>query len=603
VHVLRSRPALDAVAALIRNLPAGSTVALGSRREPALRLARLRSEGRLLEIGADELAFTRREANAVVREAGLGVPEARIAELERQTEGWPAGLYLAALSLRLGADPTEFGGDDRFVADFLQTEHLDGLTPVELRFVLRTSVLERMSAELCDAVLERSDSGRRLEALERSNLFLVPLDRHRSWYRYRRLFRECLLAELQRREPDLVPALNRRAADWCDAHGLPDAAVDYAAAAGDADRVAALVARLGLPAYHAGRIAPIERALRLLDDDPSLERHADACVVGSWLHAVRGRPLDAQRWADLAEGAAGRGRGIEPQLALLRAVRCRDGAERMLADATAAVDKLGSGSPWRPTALFVLGAAHLLAGDPDRADAGFSDAVEAAESARAPGLQAVALSERSLLAGARGAQVDAEAFALQVRTAAGGRQLGPSVTSAMELAAAARVALRRGDRDAGRADLARADRLRPLLTHAIPWLSVQTRLELARAHLVLADTAAARSLLLEVDEVLRRRPGLGVLVDEAAELRRQVHALDEPAGRWASSLTAAELRLLPLLATHLSFQEIGEQLFVSRNTVKTQAISVYRKFGVSNRSGAIERAVALGLVEAPTPRV
>jgi LuxR family maltose regulon positive regulatory protein len=597
-HVLRSRGALDTVNALIGSLPAGSTIALASRREPAVRLARLRSDGRLLELGADELAFTRREANAALRGAGLAVPEARIAELERQTEGWPAGLYLAALSLGVGTDPDEFGGDDRFVSDFLQAEHLSGLAPGELRFLLRTSVLERMNAELCDAVLERTDSGRRLGALERAGLFLVPLDRHRAWYRYRRLFRECLQAELMRREPDLVPELNRRAADWCDAHGLPEAAVDYAAAAGDADRVAALVARLALPAYHAGRIAPIERALRLLDEDPSLERHPDACVVGSWIHAVRGRALDAQRWADAAEAAAA---PTEPQLALLRAIRCREGAERMLADATTAVRGLVNGSLWRPVALFVLGAAHLLAGDPDRADTTFADAVEAAEAARAPGLQAVALSERSLLAGARGAHVDAEAHTLQARAAAGGRQLGPSVTSAIELAAAARVALRSGDREACRADLARADRLRPLLTHAIPWLSVQTRLELARAQLVLAETGSARSLLVEVDEILRRRPGLGVLVEEAAELRRQVHALDEPAGRWASSLTAAELRLLPLLATHLSFQEIGEQLFVSRNTVKTQAISVYRKFGVSNRSGAIERAVALGLVEPPAP--
>ncbi|HEY1366466.1 MAG TPA: LuxR C-terminal-related transcriptional regulator [Gaiellaceae bacterium] len=596
--VLRSRPALDTVNALIRDLPAGSTIALASRREPAIRLARLRSEGRLLELGADELAFTRREAHAALRGAGLALAEARVAELERQTEGWPAGLYLAALSLGLGTDPDEFGGDDRFVADFLQAEHLGSLPAADLRFLLRTSVLERMNAELCDAVLERTDSGRRLEALERAGLFLVPLDRHRAWYRYRRPFRECLQAELKRREPDAVPELNRRAADWCDAHGLHEAAVDYAAAAGDADRVAALVARLALPAYHAGRIASIERALRLLDDDPCLERQPDACVVGSWIHAVRGRALDAQRWADAAEAA---GTPAEPQLALLRAIRSREGAEQMLADATAAVRGLGNGTLWRPTALFALGAAHLLAGDTDRADTSFADAVEAAEAARAPGLQAVALSERSLLAGARGAHADAEAHTLQARAAAGGRQLGPSVTSAIELAAAARVALRRGDREACRADLARADRLRPLLTYAIPWLSVQTRLELARAQLVLAETEAARSLLVEVDEILRRRPGLGVLVDEAAELRRQVHALDEPAGRWASSLTAAELRLLPLLATHLSFQEIGEQLFVSRNTVKTQAISVYRKFGVSNRSGAIERAVALGLVEPQAP--
>ena len=132
----------------------------------------------------------------------------------------------------------------------------------------------------------------------------------------------------------------------------------------------------------------------------------------------------------------------------------------------------------------------------------------------------------------------------------------------------------------------------------VPWLSVQVGIELARTQLTLADVTAARSLLLEIDGILRLRPELGRLVDDAAVLRTQIRALEEPDGRWASSLTSAELRLLPLLATHLSFREIGDRLFVSRNTVKTQAISVYRKFGVSSRSDAIERAVELGLVDA-----
>jgi LuxR family maltose regulon positive regulatory protein len=169
---------------------------------------------------------------------------------------------------------------------------------------------------------------------------------------------------------------------------------------------------------------------------------------------------------------------------------------------------------------------------------------------------------------------------------------------ALELAASARAALHRGDRERAESEIAHANRLRPLLTHAVPWLSAQVGIELARTQLTLADVAAARSLLLEIDGILRLRPELGRLVDDAAVLRTQIRALEEPDGRWASSLTSAELRLLPLLATHLSFREIGDRLFVSRNTVKTQAISVYRKFGVSSRSEAIERAAELGLVDA-----
>jgi len=277
----------------------------------------------------------------------------------------------------------------------------------------------------------------------------------------------------------------------------------------------------------------------------------------------------------------------------------------MLDDAAAACDGLEPGDRWRPTALLALGVAQLLAGDERQADATLVEAVEAAAAAGASDMQIAALSERSLLASARGAHADADALVRDAAAVAGATRLGASVTRALELVTAARAALHRGDRDAAVGEIAHANRLRPLLTHAVPWLSVQVGIELARAHLALADVDAARALVHELDDVLRARPQLGTLVTETAVLRTQICALEEPDGRWASSLTSAELRLLPLLATHLSFREIGERLFVSRNTVKTQAISVYRKFGVSSRSEAIARAADLGLVAAsavPGPR-
>ena len=257
-----------------------------------------------------------------------------------------------------------------------------------------------------------------------------------------------------------------------------------------------------------------------------------------------------------------------------------------------------AGSLWRPTALLALGVAQRLAGDEKRADATLIRAVESAAAAGASDTQIAALSERSLLASARGAHADADALVRDATAVAGATRLGASVTRALELATAARAALYRGDRETAVGEIAHANRLRPLLTHAVPWLSVQAGIELARAHLALADVDAARALLHEIDDVLRVRPHLGALVDETALLRSQICALEEPDGRWAQSLTSAGLRLLPLLATHLSFREIGERLFVSRNTVKTQAISVYRKFGVSSRSEAIARAVELGLMAA-----
>jgi LuxR family maltose regulon positive regulatory protein len=595
VDVLEGDEALEVVAALADDVPDGSTLALAARSEPRLPLARLRAEGRLLELGPDDLALTRKEAQTLLRHAGVLLPEPEVAELERRTEGWPAGLYLAALSLRSGGDPWTFSGDDRYVADYLRAEHLTPLRPTVRSFLMRTSVLERMNPAICDAVLERTDSARRLDAFERSSLLVVPLDRNRSAYRYRRLVRDFLRSELERRHPELVSVLNRRAADWCEANGAPETAVDYAAAAGDLDHVAHLVARLALPAYQEGRIVMVERWLRLLNELPALDRHPDLCLIGAWVHALRGRAPDSQRWADAAK------RGLtadDPRRRLLHALRCSEGTERMLDDAAAAYDAVPPGGVWEPTALVALGVAHHLAGDDDRADATLSRAVEAAAAAGAVDTQIAALSERSLLAAARGAHADADAFAAEASATADSRRLGASVTRALELAASARAALHRGDRERAESEIAHAHRLRPLLTHAVPWLSVQVGIELARTQLTLADVAAARSLLLEIDGILRLRPELGRLVDDAAVLRSQIRALDEPDGRWASSLTSAELRLLPLLATHLSFREIGDRLFVSRNTVKTQAISVYRKFGVSSRSEAIERAAELGLVDA-----
>jgi LuxR family transcriptional regulator, maltose regulon positive regulatory protein len=177
--------------------------------------------------------------------------------------------------------------------------------------------------------------------------------------------------------------------------------------------------------------------------------------------------------------------------------------------------------------------------------------------------------------------------------------LSDYMTTTIVLAANARTALRRGDSATARASLKRTQRLRPQLTHALPWLAAQTLLELARACLALTDIAGAKTLLADADEIIRLRPGLGVLVEQARQLRHQISRTSEPEARWAAAVTAAELRLIPLLTTHLSFREIAERLYVSRNTVKAQAISLYRKLGVSSRSEAIVRAAELGLLDAP----
>jgi LuxR family maltose regulon positive regulatory protein len=268
----------------------------------------------------------------------------------------------------------------------------------------------------------------------------------------------------------------------------------------------------------------------------------------------------------------------------------------MLDDTNAACEALPPGHPWRPAAVLGRAAALLLAGDTARAESELVLAIELATAVGASELTTLGLCLRSLVAVEENQRADAEAFADEAASISA-VEPAPSLVALLLEAVGARNAARRGDIPEATAALERADELLLFATPAVPWLAAYALLELARVRLALADADGARALLRRVADIFRVRPRLGVLVQRNAELDGRTHALAEPQGRWASSLTPAEQRLLPLLATHLSFREIGERLYVSRNTVKTQAIAVYRKFGVTSRSAAIERAVALGLID------
>jgi LuxR family maltose regulon positive regulatory protein len=461
-----------------------------------------------------------------------------------------------------------------------------------------------MSGPLCDAVLQGTGSGRTLQRLEGTNLFLVPLDRERHWYRYHQLFRDLLRRELEEREPALAPELHRRAADWFEAEGDLELALEHADAAGDTARAARLLTAIALPLYFAGRLTTIEGWLARFDDPTLLRRYPGVALQGSWVYALRGRPAEAKRWLELAESGTFRGRlpdgssSLQAWIAVVRAAMCGDGVYQMIVDAESALSLLPRDSQMRPSALVTLGVAYMLLDQAERADGILATAASEAARLGATDTQVVAISERSVIASNRGAVEDAESFALEAQALLAEHHLATYPTSALALASSARVALRHGRWDDARARLSEAEELRPLLRRSgFPWLSVQTRLELARAYLALRDTRSVRALLAEIRETLRERPHVGVLADEVASLEREVTRLPVAGEPAAAGLTAAELRLLPYLATHLSFREIGQQLYVSRNTVKTQAISVYRKLGVSSRSDAIERATDLGLVE------
>ena len=603
LELLANQECLDAVAEVALQLPPEWQLALASRTKPPLPVALLRAQGRVVEIGTDELAMNDQEARALLAGAGVGFSDLEVAELIGRTEGWPVGLYLATLA-RQAAGPqpgavTAFRGDDRLLVDYLGSELLGHLAPEREAFLTRTAVLERMSGPLCDAVLETTGSGQVLAWLEESNLLVVPLDRQRSWYRYHHLFGELLRSELDRREPELVPQLHARAAAWCEANGLPETAIDHAQAAGDADRVARLVTILIRPTYAAGRIATARRWLAWFEDQRLIERYPSVAVLGAYVQALAGQPVGAERWADAAErgsksGTLPDGSTVQSYLAMLRALLCRGGVERMRADAQLARDQLGPDSGWRGAALLLEGMSYLLVGDADRADPILAHATEVASGAGALPAAAAALAERCLVAIGRQDWAQAETLAEQALTTVKVGQLASYLESALGYAVAAHTTLHRGDVPRAREHLAQATRLRPLLSPAIPQLGVQTLLELTRAYLALDDSSGARAVLRQARDILRVRPDLGVLPGQAEELWSKLD-ISRGVTLGVASLTTAELRLLPLLPTHLSYREIGQRLYVAPSTVKTQALSMYRKLGVSSRSQAVQHLHQLGL--------
>ena len=606
VHLVRSRECGSALSVLAEHVPPGSRMALAGREEPPLRIARLRAEGKLLEIGPGDLLLSLPEASSLLYNEHLTLAEDDVAELHRRTEGWPVALYLAALYLREGGSPgpaaASFGGDDRFVSDYLESEFLARISPRQRAFLTRTAALERMSGPLCDAALEMHESATTLADLARSNILLVPLDRQGEWYRYHRLFRDMLLADLHRREPGLIPVLQRRAAQWYERRG-PRRGTGIPDEGGRHRRRCPPGTALGFPVYQQGRVATAERWFRWLDDRGAMENHPVVAVMAARLAALTGKPAEAERRAELAERGAAAAASlpdgsatIEPWLAGLRAMLCRDGVDRMRADAEIALMTLAAGSFRRPGAFLNLGMAYLMAGDPERADVLFGNQIAESPAAGARTGACVSLAQRSLLAIARGDWEQASHYLSEARSIARQAHLEDYPNAALMYAAAARIALHQGDRPGARTELTRAQRLRPALTYAVPQYAVQARIELARCHLALSDFAAARILLQEIDEILLRRPGLGIFVQQAKDLRAQLSQTPGSAPG-ASALTAAELRLLPMLSTHLSFPEIGAEMFLSRNTIKSQAVSIYRKLGASSRNQAVIRGRELGLLE------
>ena len=312
-HVIDARDVQDGMAFLLEHLPPQIHLVIASRTDPPLPLARLRGRGELAEIRAADLRFTPGEAAAYLNEVmGLALTAADVAALEGRTEGWIAALQLAALSMQGREDTAAFidgfAGDDRYIVDFLAEEVLQRQPEHVQHFLLQTSILDRLSGPLCDSVTGQDGGKAKLTALERGNLFLVPLDDRRQWYRYHQLFADVLHARLLDEQPDDVPELHRRASAWYEQNDEPSEAIRHALAARDFERAADLV-ELAIPAMRRSRQeAAVLGWLKLLPDEVVRVRpvlsvgFAGALLAGGEFEGVEARLRDAERWLDGATG-------------------------------------------------------------------------------------------------------------------------------------------------------------------------------------------------------------------------------------------------------------------------------------------------------------
>ena len=604
-HVIKERRCHDQIAFLLFHLPPAARVVLITRADPPLRLARLRAAGEMVEIRARELRFTFAEAAALVRAVSdiqLGEPD--LADLMERTEGWPAGVYLAALSLRGHPSPhafiRQFSGDNRFIVDFLAEEVLSR-QPAEIRqFLARTSVLTRFCAPLCDAVTGSADAAELIEVLERENLFLVPLDDSRQWYRYHHLFAHLLRSQLARTEPGIVPELHKRASDWHRLSGSAEESVSHALAGGDVAGAVDVITHHWHEYVDAGRAATVRGWMRSLGAD-RIAANPVVAHCAAWAAALTGDQVSVRRWLPVIETGEHEGplpdgmRSLKSSAALLRSAFGFEGLRVMRESAATAADlESDPTSPWYALARAALGFSLYLSGESRAATGPLEEAVQSEPSI--PLIRMDALSALALVSVELGRLAKAQELATAARDLAAGGDLSKAPQGALAHIAAGAVYAARGQLDEARSELEHAYQSRRSVFGIGPWITLVAVLLLARVLLDLGDRGGAAELAGEARDVLAMLPdGTEALRARLAELDRRI------AGRpravpVAEPLTEREVAVLRLLGGTLSLREIGQELFVSANTVKTHAQRIYRKLGVTTRQDAVEQGKQAGIL-------
>jgi len=606
-HLVGNREIHDGMEFLVEHLPSTLKLVLVTRSDPRLPLPLLRVRGELTEVRADHLRFSEEETAELLNQMlDLKLGADQVAQLQGRTEGWAAGLHLAALSLRGRTDAHEFiaafAGDDRHVIDYLGSEVLASLTDEVRTFLLRTSILDRFCAPLCEAVTGAEGSARMLVRIERSNLFLVPLDAKRRWYRYHHLFAELLRNELAQAEPELISSLHRRAAAWLREAGHVSEAIHHSTLASDLADVADLIALHWSEFLQRGQLETVVGWLDALPgtvvaDDPRL------CLTRAWIAVNEGRIDEVDRWIEAAErattlGAAGDdGASLEAAAGMLRCIH-----EYLEGDVGGAIEAARSArelepdesSPWRSVGCPVLGVALFWRGETDESAVTLEQAVRRA---RPAGNHLAVIHAHSCLAANHAERGDWDTAAQLARTAIElGRERGldDHWANAMAYVARGKALEQRGKLDEANGEIRRAVELsrRGIAKAEIGY----ALLAYAQVRHDLGQHDEARALVREARQAVESCPDPGVLVEMLAQAERRRRAGGLTPSPAPDELTDRELAVLRLLPTKLSLREIGSALYVSLNTVKSHSKGVYRKLGASSREEAVERAREHGLV-------
>ena len=608
-HLVTNAEIDEGLSFLLEHLPQTLELALSSRAEPALPLARLRARGELVEIDAHELRFSEEDTERFLNTLhGLDLEREDVVRLRELTEGWAAGLYLATLTIRGrgGADEfvETFAGDNRHVVDYLTAEVLAGLTMQQRNFLLDTSVLERLCAPLCDAVTDRPGSIDTLHELERSNFFLIPLDARREWYRYHHLFRDLLRQELALAGPEHARTLHRRASAWHRDFGAASEAIHHAVAAGDVDDAAELILRYWIEARD---LARLETLLAWLDGLPAETVKGDArlCLVRASTLQEVGRIAEADQWLEAAARGASDRSLLAGPASVASGVAASHAINRyFLGDVSGIADTAGpaldfeeAGSDyWRSALLTTFGVSTFLAGDGRAASALLDEAVSASTQSRHSLALVHALGWCAVVHAAIG-EPD-RARRLLDDTDALLEDTGLEAYYGLSMAHVARGKLLEAEGKLRDADdalaqgivLARRGEAKFDLSYGL-----LTRAEVKGS---LGDRGAAKDMLREAREAVDACVDPGVLPELVARVERRLRLAPSRATQapYDEDLSERELAVLRLLATELTQREIGAALYVSVNTVKTHVKSIFRKLDVATRPDAVSRARELRLL-------